>query len=328
MFHFIARMIYVSIVALSLILPASVSAEISDFDHFATGFPLTGGHRNVECETCHRAGIFRGTPRQCATCHSQQEIAAESVKPANHIPSSNECQDCHDERRWGPVRRIDHAAVFGSCASCHNGVRATGKPVNHMPTQSWLCDDCHRTNAWVPAHFRHRNVQPGQCTTCHNGTTATGRPTNTVHQIAPLVTWSCDACHTTRGWVPAQVNHNGLTAPCSTCHNNTVVIGKPSNHFATTQECNFCHSTRAWVPANYNHSGYYPRHGWSMRCNSCHSSSPQSASNAYKTPAYAQSCAGCHYNDYLKEHSAGSIQSKKDCQNCHEHATSLTRGKW
>ncbi len=119
---------------------------------------------------------------------------------------------------------------------------------------------------------------------------------------------------------------NGLS--CSTCHNNTVVIGKPSNHFATTQECNFCHSTRAWVPANYNHSGYYPRHGWSMRCNSCHSSSPQSASNAYKTPAYAQSCAGCHYNDYLKEHSAGSIQSKKHCQNCHEHATSLTRGKW
>ncbi len=65
-----------------------------------------------------------------------------------------------------------------------------------------------------------------------------------------------------------------------------------------------------------------------MRCNRCHASSPQTATNAYDWPTYAGSCAGCHYNDYLKEHNASSIQSKKHCQSCHEHASSLTTGSW
>lgn len=33
-------------------------AATSEYDHFSTGFPLTGEHRNVECDSCHDKGQF------------------------------------------------------------------------------------------------------------------------------------------------------------------------------------------------------------------------------------------------------------------------------
>ena len=33
-----------------------------DFDHFATGYPLTGQHEFIECGVCHVNGVFKGTP--------------------------------------------------------------------------------------------------------------------------------------------------------------------------------------------------------------------------------------------------------------------------
>ncbi len=32
-----------------------------DFNHMTTGFPLSGGHATVACETCHMGGVFKGT---------------------------------------------------------------------------------------------------------------------------------------------------------------------------------------------------------------------------------------------------------------------------
>ena len=39
------------------------------FDHLTTGFELDGVHRDLPCESCHLNAVFRGTPRDCATCH-------------------------------------------------------------------------------------------------------------------------------------------------------------------------------------------------------------------------------------------------------------------
>ena len=44
-----------------------VSAEntASTFNHFSTGFPLEGAHKNVECSSCHLHGIFKGISSTC-----------------------------------------------------------------------------------------------------------------------------------------------------------------------------------------------------------------------------------------------------------------------
>src|SRR5260221_9841710 len=43
--------------------------ERTTFDHLTTGFELVGQHRDLPCETCHFNAVFKGTPRDCATCH-------------------------------------------------------------------------------------------------------------------------------------------------------------------------------------------------------------------------------------------------------------------
>lgn len=126
------------------------SALDSPFDHFTTGWPLEGAHRNADCAACHAGGIFEGTPRQCGSCHSRAGLVKAQAPPLDHIRTTAECDACHVESSWSYVRAVDHSVVLGSCASCHNGRTATGKPPAHVPTGA-DCGNCHSTRAWYPA---------------------------------------------------------------------------------------------------------------------------------------------------------------------------------
>ena len=159
------------------------------FDHFQTGFPLTGAHASVECASCHVGGKFVGTPRVCADCHNS--VRAEG-KPANHIQTQSTCDSCHTSKQWQVVR-FDHSSVTGTCSSCHDGLRAAGKTATH-PKTTQDCASCHNTSSWAGARFDHSGVS-GSCASCHNGTTATGK---TATHIA--TTAGCDSCHRTTAW--------------------------------------------------------------------------------------------------------------------------------
>jgi hypothetical protein len=122
----------------------------SDFDHMTTGWTLEGSHRNVECASCHVGGIFQGTARQCAACHSLAGRVKATPPPLTHIRTTEECDACHRETGWQYIQTVDHNAVIGECRGCHNSQTATGKPPRHIPTSS-DCDVCHRTTGWSPA---------------------------------------------------------------------------------------------------------------------------------------------------------------------------------
>jgi hypothetical protein len=128
------------------------SAFRSGFDHFTTSWPLEGAHQNVDCEECHVEGIFKGTPRECASCHDRGGLVKATARPLDHIRSTAQCQDCHSPTSWAAVRRVDHTQVLGSCRTCHDGNIATGKPPDHPPASS-QCELCHRTNTWVITAF-------------------------------------------------------------------------------------------------------------------------------------------------------------------------------
>ncbi len=61
------------------------------FDHNNTSFPLVGKHRNVSCESCHKNGVYQGTPKACVACHED---------PHNG-ENGNKCGSCHTPRGWG-----------------------------------------------------------------------------------------------------------------------------------------------------------------------------------------------------------------------------------
>ncbi len=73
--------------------------EITGFRHSLSSFPLRGSHRVLDCASCHRSGIYEGTPSECIDCHLQD---AQAVVPGGGVPNHNvggftDCNDCHNQ---------------------------------------------------------------------------------------------------------------------------------------------------------------------------------------------------------------------------------------
>jgi hypothetical protein len=68
-----------------------------DFDHLKTGFQLSGAHAATKCESCHVRGVFKGTPRDCVTCHTSGSLLARNnvIKTQKHFPTTAACESCH-----------------------------------------------------------------------------------------------------------------------------------------------------------------------------------------------------------------------------------------
>jgi len=305
-------------------------------DHLSTGFPLTGAHQVARCESCHTRGVFKGTPRACASCHTSVSRVAAVIMPTNHVPVTQPCESCHTTASFAGAR-FSHVGIQpGTCASCHNGRQATGKPGGHISTTA-SCDACHRTSSYRPAFFNHTAVVAGTCATCHNGTSARGKTANHV-----VTTASCDTCHRTTAWLPATFSHTGVVAgTCATCHNGTSARGKTANHVVTSASCDTCHRTTAWLPATFSHTGVVAgtcatcHNGTSAKgkptghfvtsreCDACHTTTAwlpvkpyTHLSPFYKPHNSSVTCAGCHKSN--SEAATWTFAAyKPDCAGCH-----------
>jgi len=177
------------------------------FDHFDTSFPLTGLHIDVTCSACHINGVFKGTPQECKLCHNG---VLATGKPANHVQSDDNCDDCHTTFSMSDAR-FEHDNITAPCSTCHNGVAAKGKNVQHI-FNSQECDTCHITSSWLNVSFDHSQLT-GPCSSCHNGSKAEGKSAK-----HGATSQECDACHTTSSWLNAGFDHSLVTVPCSSCH--------------------------------------------------------------------------------------------------------------
>jgi hypothetical protein len=303
----VARVWCGALLALAWLAPAPVAGAPSGFDHYSTGFELIGQHELVPCEGCHVGGIFKGTPHDCASCHTAGARFGATAKPTNHILSSNDCSLCHTPFGWRPVAMFDHTHIMGTCASCHDNVQTKGKPSNHIPTTQ-DCSSCHLLSLpWAAANFTHAGVT-GNCASCHDGVHAPGKPANHL----PTTT-ACETCHTSRTfktWTGTPMNHAGITRDCQSCHETGMswfavtmvdrptsaqdpshptraaapdcaachtgfavgdfgsVSSKPPNHIPTSAPCARCHTT----PNNYVRyvMGSTGHAGITSGCATCH----------------------------------------------------------
>ena len=87
----------------------------SSFDHATTGFLLTNSHGQAACESCHIAGRFKNTPRQCYGCHNGAITAGKSQ---NHPPTTNKCEGCHRTTLFTDIGVIDHTQASIFCGAC------------------------------------------------------------------------------------------------------------------------------------------------------------------------------------------------------------------
>ena len=313
-----------------------LEAKESNFNHDKTGFELSGPHERISCDSCHLRGIFKGTPKQCETCHDRGSQIASSLKPANHIQTSGSCEDCHAGNTWA-VTGFDHDSITAACITCHNGTTTTGKTTNHVQSTN-TCDDCHSQVSWIPARFDHSAIT-GSCASCHNGVTARGKSANHISSsnncdnCHTTFSWQtnrvdhndvvggtcftchngvvatgkhpshitsgtvCDDCHITSAWIPANFDHAAITNACSSCHNGVTAVGPSAGHFITSLPCETCHRTNSFVPDIYRHDG--GDHASDPICTKCHSGNNSNVS--YKFGGFGTSCAACHMDDYKQD---------------------------
>src|SRR5512134_4039098 len=85
------------------------------FDHLKTGYALTGAHVQLRCESCHLDGLFKGTPRDCASCHVSGNRFARGnvVRPQQHVPTQAACDTCHNTKTYVGAR-FSHSGVAPS----------------------------------------------------------------------------------------------------------------------------------------------------------------------------------------------------------------------
>lgn len=260
--------------AMTMLAPAAyaqVAKPSIDFNHMKTGFPLTGAHVKVECETCHTGGLFKGTPKDCAGCHSVGRRVVAPVKSGNHMITSDACDTCHTNTVTFIGARFNHIGVKPKdCMSCHRGLTAPGKPNGHVQTNA-SCDSCHRTSSWIPAGFDHAAPLP-VCDTCH-GPAGLAKGKDPINHV-PTNGKSCDACHTNFvTFLGAIFDHAGATQ-CATCH-ITGTYGaktKPNGHIPSgSVSCDLCHKGTGYISfagSTMNHDSVL-----SISCTTCHNGS-------------------------------------------------------
>ena len=279
-------------------------------------FALVGLHATQPCASCHKNGVYKGTPRDCVGCHLADYQRTTSP---NHAASgiATTCETCHratDTSFKGGG--FNHSSTFPlvglhatqACASCHkNGVfkgtprdcvgchladyQRTTSPNHAAAGYATTCDTCHRPTdtSWTSGGFNHTSTFPlvglhatQPCASCHKNGVYRGTPrdcvgchladyqrtTNPNHAAAGFPT-TCDACHrpTDTTWQGAVFNHSSVfalvglhaTQPCANCHKNGVYRGTP-------RDCVGCHLARYQSTTNPNHAAA----GFPTTCETCH----------------------------------------------------------
>jgi hypothetical protein len=296
--------------------PTDTSFKGGGFNHSST-FPLVGLHSSQACASCHKNGVFKGTPRDCVGCHLADYQRTTSP---NHAASgyATTCETCHraTDTSWRGGG-FNHASTFTLV-----GLHATQ-----------ACASCHKNGIY--------RGTPRDCVGCHLADYQ--RTTNPNHAAAGFPT-TCDACHNAASttWQGAVFNHSSVfalvglhaTQPCANCHSNGVYRGTPRDcvgcHLANYQRttnpnhtaagfpttCDTCHrpADAAWNQGRFTHTAFpitTGRHA-GLTCATCHTTP-----NVFA----AFSCvAACHARATTDSHHSGRAGYRYDsaaCYSCH-----------
>jgi NMD protein affecting ribosome stability and mRNA decay len=283
------------------------------FDHLKfTGFALTGMHATLDCTACHANGKFKA-PASCVGCHLPDFQKANNP---NHVAMGlpQTCSQCHTTAAWQPAT-FDHTLV---------GFPLTGA---HATLQ---CNQCHSNGNF--------NLTSKACVSCHLKDFQNTNNPNHAQQGFPQ---TCEQCHNTAAWIPAEFNHAAsgfpltgahATTPCAQCHvnnnyhltNTACVACHLKDYQGTTdpshvqanfpQTCQQCHNTTSWAGATFNHASTgFALTGahTTLQCSQCHANGNYSLNSG--------ACANCHMKDYQGATNPNHVQAgfPTDCTVCH-----------
>src|SRR5467141_1129346 len=333
----------------------------TSFNHSAPpiSFPLTNGHANVPCASCHIGGNY-----------NLQIVETDCGNSGCHLTTW--------QKTTNPVHSSAGAA-FGvaNCAGCHNTISWTTAIFDHSTTGFLLtnghanvpCASCHINNNYT------LTIAPTDCgnSGCH--LTKWQQTTTPVHATSgpSFAAVNCATCHTTKGWDSASFDHSttgfalvGTHAspsptPCASCHvsNNYTLNsadcmgchqaawnttpsfgGNVPDHIkagfpTTATACAQCHTITKWADGKFDHTAFgFPltnshalvaNGGKVPSCASCH------INNNYSLTTLLSDCgnSGCHLTTWQQTNnpthsSSGPTFAVANCSTCHNTITWTT----
>ncbi len=304
-------------------------------------FPLTNGHANVSCESCHVGGNYNlqivATDCGHAGCHltTWQQTTNPAHTAAPTVFPIATCSNCHNTVSWQNAN-FNHATTGFPLANSHQMAPAgkvnacTDCHINNnynLTTQATDCGNagCHlNTNyggGWqgttTPVHAQAGSVfAVANCSSCHNTVSfltatfdhsATGFPLTGSHQLAPAGRVNaCSDCHIS--------NNYALTIGPTDCGNsqchlttwqqtNNPVHASAGAPFAAAN-CSTCHNPTLWTNVVFNHAAT----GW-----------PLTGSHQLAPAGKVVACTDCHTGNNYNLTAANT-----DCYGCHQTAWQST----
>ncbi len=266
------------------------------FDHSRTKFPLDGKHLSTKCAACHTNERYRGTPRNCYSCHRRDDNTK-----GHKGRFGVRCESCHNAERW-TLSLFDHDKTthfpltgkhrFAKCTTCHTGTL-------YQEKLKTTCYACHKSD----------DDKKG-----HRGRFGT----------------KCDGCHTPQDWRRVTFDHNRHTkfplrgrhaqARCTACHKGILY----QEHLQTTcfgchekddvhkgqegRECGRCHNEQSWKGTIFFDHGLsrFPLLGKhvAVPCKECHKG------GTFKDAS--KECWACHQKNDVHKRRLGAR-----CEQCH-----------
>ncbi|NOX17117.1 MAG: hypothetical protein GXO87_02415, partial [Chlorobi bacterium] len=285
--------------------------EPLQFDHDKTEFKLTGQHKDVNCQNCHKSLEFDKADVNCESCHTDMHQGSVGF----------DCARCHDTDSWlvkdiTGMHETSRFPLLGNhkaadCYQCHN----TESLLNFEPL-GVDCFGCHSDKYYAAKSPDHAAGNfSTDCTECHDMASPFWSTTNFNHEVFPLTGGhaisDCFACHATDTFA-------GLSQDCYVCHKSNYDATTNPNHTANgfSTDCQACHTlSPGWSPALFtDHNSIYELVGAhaaiASDCQSCH------------TDTYAGApteCAGCHHTNYENTTNPDHLSAgfDTDCQACH-----------
>ena len=299
----------------------------------ARGATDTAIHRNTsgDCGVCHNTTSFLGAfvdhngpdvaGKRCDSCHNGIDATGKDAKTnPPHVTTNEDCNVCHVAGGTFVPSVFNHTGIVDNCASCHDGVAATGLTPTHLPTDGKDCSVCHNTTAFIGASYDHTGIV-NNCVSCHDGVTARGKAPPPDH--VPT-NGDCSNCHQTTGFIPATFSHIGIVDNCTSCHGAGFAIDKPVAHVPTSEDCGVCHNTSTFIGAVMDHTGIVDN------CASCHNGDTAIGMDAKTNPAHLATSLDCHLCHTTATFLGGTwfheANSAGQCDTCHS-ATGGARSK-
>jgi len=290
------------------------------FDHNTTKFPLTGKHKNVVCEKCHKTTVINGKSVQqfegtlfsnCTSCH----------KDAHENKFGQNCKQCHTEESFHTIKgtsNFDHNKTdfklvgkhqLVACKACHK--TSLTNPIRHD-----RCSDCHTD--YHKKEFFKNGVTP-DCNQCHNNdgfteSLFTIEKHNSLKfrlEGAHLAT-PCITCHRKQEkWTFRKIG-----SVCVDCHKNEHK-GLIQAKYYPNENCTECHKVSSWKQVDFDHSttkfkleGVHAK----QSCTTCHYAKNETGMRIQKFAELSTDCLGCHKNSHNDQFA---INGKTDCTRCH-----------